>query len=60
MTDLEKAQWILENGPVNIVWIYESANDIVYRRPSLGLGNVPPWMPLEREIHVKLSSKTQT
>lgn len=57
--DIDKAQWILTNGPVEIIWIYESDGDIIYRRPGRNLGNCPPWVPLTRTIHTKLFEVTQ-
>ena len=57
-TDLDKAQWVLENGPPEIVWVYECANEIVYRRPMRNT-NVPPWVSLDREIHRRLFNNTE-
>lgn len=50
-SDFDKAQWILENGPVpEIVWIYERHGDKVYRRPSIAhLGELPPWIDTRRQ-----------
>lgn len=48
-TDFDKAQWILENGNPKITWIYERANDVVYRRPITDPSvPFPPWINKER------------
>lgn len=48
-SDLDKAQWILENGPVpDIVWIYERVGDKIYKRPFAD-PNMPPWINTRRE-----------
>ena len=44
-SDIDKAQWILENGTPNYCWIYERNGEQVYRRPCPADGTVlPPWM----------------
>lgn len=43
--DVAKAQWILENGKPHIVWIFERANGMVYKRPMADPGSkLPPWI----------------
>lgn len=50
-SDTDKAQWILENGTPEFVWIYERVDNIVYRRPSPPVdGQLPPWINKQREI----------
>jgi hypothetical protein len=50
-SDTDKAQWILENGKPDYVWIFERVNDIVYKRPAPAAGcSLPPWINREREI----------
>ena len=49
-TKAEKAQWILEHGEPNFVWIYERAGTEIYRRPSRDMGvNLPPWISTNRQ-----------
>lgn len=49
-TEAEKAFWILENGPLDHVWLFERNGDIIYRRAGLGpSGKLAPWIPRERE-----------
>ncbi len=49
-TEAEKAFWILENGKVEIAWIFERNGDIVYRRPFAAPGTkLPPWIDPKRE-----------
>jgi hypothetical protein len=51
-TDEEKAWWILQNGTVNIVWIYERVGHKLYRRPRLSLDDrdkIPPWIETKRQ-----------
>ncbi len=55
-TESEKAFWILENGPLDHVWLFERNGDIIYRRPGLGpSGKLAPWIPKERE---EITNKT--
>lgn len=54
-TDLDKAQWILENGKPDLGWIHERVGDMVYRRRINRNGLLPPWINPEREIHYKTS-----
>ena len=46
--DVDRAQWILENGKPEIIWIFERANNIVYKRPATGVGVIPPWINTQR------------
>lgn len=49
-TESEKAFWILENGPLDHIWMFERNGDIIYRRAALGpSGKLAPWIPKERE-----------
>lgn len=50
-SDIDKAQWILENGPVpDIAWIFERVGDKVYRRPmTAGINKIPPWIDTRRQ-----------
>lgn len=44
-TDTDKAQWILENGKPEYVWIFERNGNQVYRRPCPPVGkDLPPWL----------------
>lgn len=55
-SESEKAFWILENGKLDHVWIFERNGDHVYRRPALGpSGKIAPWIPMERE---EITNKT--
>jgi len=53
--DVDKAQWILENGTPDYCWIFERNGEQVYRRPMPADGTVlPPWMQdLAREPVLK-------
>lgn len=57
-TDIDKAQWILENGNPEIKWVYERVDDVVFRRPFLGdpSDNIPPWIPEKREKYYVLKT----
>lgn len=57
-TDTDKAQWILENGTPDIAWIFERANNIIYRRPAAGSKNIPPWIDKERHEYANLNNTT--
>ena len=49
-TEVEKAQWILENGHPKFVWIFARVGEQIYRKPMAEPGTkLPPWMPTERE-----------
>lgn len=48
--DVAKAQWVLENGIPDYVWIFERVDTQVYRRPSPANNRpLPPWINKERE-----------
>jgi hypothetical protein len=53
MDDLDKAQWILENGKPILKWVYERVDNIVYRRPTNMKGPLPPWVSSERQEYYK-------
>lgn len=45
----DRAWWTLQNGKVDIVWIYERVDEKIYRRPSQKLSkNIPPWIDVQR------------
>jgi|TARA_B110000483_G_C18161429_1_gene529464 hypothetical protein len=51
ITDVEKAQWILENGNYKNAWIFERVDDKVYKRPIPQDGKkLPPWLSKERVL----------
>ena len=51
ITDVEKAQWILENGNCKTAWIFERVDDKVYKRPIPQDGKtLPPWLSKERVL----------
>ena len=54
-SEVDKAQWILENGVPEYVWIFERNGEQVYKRPCPADGKVlPPWMrDLPREPVLK-------
>ena len=61
-TEAFKAQWILEHGHPKFVWIFERADDILYRRPMAESGTeLPPWMNSDRELvrDFKVRANTQ-
>lgn len=49
-SDADKAQWILENGNPEYVWIFERVDDTVFRRPAGIL--IPPWISIKRTIYI--------
>lgn len=57
-TDAEKAQWILENGEPEYIWIYERNGYIVYKRPMTTSVNLPPWIDAERQVVGQLNENT--
>lgn len=60
-TEIEKVQWILEHGHPKFVWIFERADDILYRRPMAQPGTeLPPWMNTDREIVRDFKVRTNT
>lgn len=57
-SDIDKAQWILENGTPDYIWIFERNGEQVYRRRSPANGKeLPPWFKdLPREPILKHTS----
>jgi hypothetical protein len=49
-SDIDKAQWILENGEPKHAWIYERNGELLYRRPMATDSELPPWVSREREL----------
>jgi len=56
-SNTDKAQWILQNGEPDVLWVYERVDNQVYRRPMTHVGNVPPWIPQEREPVYNLDTR---
>lgn len=42
-TDTDKAQWHLEHGYPEILWVRERVGDEVYKRAFARNGRLPPW-----------------
>jgi hypothetical protein len=51
-SNADKAQWHLEHGYPDLIWVRERVGDQIYKRAFLGRGKLPPWQEpvLEREL----------